>query len=280
MYIIVVICIVIGLLIYTSKSHKEKLIQSAHFNQYIHSIHPHIFQFKLSGKCKSSKDCKQAYIQCLTAIPHTYRHLLNLYSSHMASCFRRNQLSALSLYRTRFLMSTYSLEMGMPFTLDSYIILNDEYLKRKSSLFIDFTFLEILIHEKIHIIQRQHQSKFDEFYKAYYPFLHDTISIHALPESLKKVHMTNPDSNFKIWIYTNGVQSYIPLLKAVSPGVLEEVAYNVQNLNETVSIESLISPSFHTHSMYHPNEIFACYVAQKLLNNNLNKTITHFLNSL
>ena len=64
-----------------------------------------------------------------------------------------------------FLISKTGLEMNMPYTLSNYIVINEKSIKNLSQFNeISDNFVNTLIHEKIHIIQRINQAQFNEFY--------------------------------------------------------------------------------------------------------------------
>ena len=133
------------------------------------------------------------------------------------------------------------------------------------------TMVETIIHERLHIIQRRYQDKFNDFYRGNYHFLMNEFPLYSLPDELKKIYMTNPDSNFKIWTYEIDNKEYIPLLvlKTHTPS---QIGYNINNYDDQIKLSENMS--------YHPNEKFAHEVAHKIFNNILDLKTEKFLKSL
>ena len=91
--------------------------------------------------------------------------------------------------------------MNMPYTLSNYIVINEKSIKNLSQFNeISDNFVNTLIHEKIHIIQRINQAQFNEFYKKNYSFIYKKIHIKEVPLQYRKIYMSNPDSNKDFWL--------------------------------------------------------------------------------
>jgi hypothetical protein len=168
----------------------------------------------------------------------------------------------------KFLISRNNLEMSMPFTIDNMIVIPEKEISTIS--------VSTLIHEKIHILQRKNQDKFNNYYKKLYPFLFNKIDNKIIPNELEKRHMTNPDANNTYWIYRIHNKLWLPLL--ISEKIDEhciEMAYPVLFVNNNVMIDvsnptklrNLFPNMDKNISLYHPNEIFACQLSSTIVNN-------------
>merc|ERR1712127_641067 len=133
------------------------------------------------------------------------------------------------------------------------------------------TMIETIIHERLHIIQKLYQKKFNKFYRRNYDFIMNEFPLYSLPGELKKIHMNNPDSNFKIWTYRIDSREYIPLL-VFKYNTLSQIGYNIDNHSDQVKLTKEMS--------YHPNEKFAHEVAHKIFNNRLDYQTKEFFKSL
>ncbi len=152
------------------------------------------------------------------------------------------------------------LEFGMPFTLADVILLPS--LDKIGNL------SRILVHEKIHVLERQFSSQFNQFL------------IHKLDFRLVKregklpfIPFSNPDGlqlDRASWIFYNEMEGiwYCPFLTIDKRGILNKLAVSVKFINnntvkitnrvkEVVSLLSKKFPSCPTHHLYHPYEIMA-----------------------
>jgi hypothetical protein len=116
------------------------------------------------------------------------------------------------------LLKTRNLELNLPCTISNYILFPESQLKTKNWDRIK----ETLMHEQIHILQRQYQDKFNEFYKQLFnnPRYNNTrgYGYHLLPIKKKLVdysaleiehiQIQNPDEDDTEWLiydhYLNG----------------------------------------------------------------------------
>lgn len=239
-----------------------------HYSKYIQSIDKNMYQYKVPIY-NNTGDFSSIYSSCLVMPTPKYIPLLQHYiwlCNNILSTYPH-----LNKYSWNILMSIHSLERDMPFTIDTYIIIPESTLQRLyTTNGISKQFINTLIHEKIHVIQRYNQSTFDSLYlRIYSDFLYKPICIKSLPSNIAKIYMTNPDSNSTIWIYKINNIQYIPLLIKTNNG-LREIAYNM-NTRETTSLDVIkkkfgFSPSI---SFYHPNEIYASHMTEQILKNKL-----------
>ena len=272
---------------------KEELMESEHFNKYIDSVHLNMYPIKVSNY---KNNFKKEYADLIAVVPDEYLDTLDKEVETASDLISKADIKVLDDKDWNIMVSKKGLEMDMPFTLDKFIIIpidtlqfyNAKYmiknkpLKKDSKSYFN-AFTKTLIHEKIHVLQRKYQDKFNEFYKNQYKFVEVyPKQSYDIPEELKKVYMTNPDSNFDMWVYKYNSKKYLPLI-TVSNGQLSEIGYNINNYNDIIEIkkvkidEDLLQPFY---SQYHPNEIFACDLTEQIANDNIKEEYKEFLNSL
>lgn len=132
-------------------------------------------------------------------------------------------------FTPKYEMSVDNLEQNRPFTLDGTIIIPQQRLSRLHS--IDDDFLQTLIHERVHIVQRYNQRKFDDFYRRVY--------------RLKKIGTmknVNPDANTDDW-----------------------------RLEDNLVADHLSDNLVADHLSDHPNELFAYAVAPAITRGESNR---------
>ena len=243
-------------------------ISSDHFKNYMDAIHRDIYHIK----CPSYKtNFVLEYSKNIIKLPVKYKALTDSYTN--AANKLTGEFKIFKKVPWTILVSINNLEMSMPYTLGNSIIIPLRTIKDLYTTFIhghiNNNFVNTLIHEKLHIIQRNNQRIFDEFYKTNYKFLDKKLN-EPLPENLHKITMTNPDSNNSIWIYKLENKRIIPLLIYANNSVTE-IGYNIENHNDITYLRNIkTSLGFSNNtSIYHPNEIFACEVAHHIMDNNL-----------
>ena len=96
--------------------------------------------------------------------------MLVFYVNKIKIIFVKNGLNNLNKFSWKFIQSINNLEDSMPYTFDDKIVFSEKQLDKELNNFlagnIDNRFIETLIHEQIHVIQRQNQSKFNSYYKV------------------------------------------------------------------------------------------------------------------
>jgi len=262
--------------IFTEGLENYTLKTSKNFDRYINNIDPALYKVKIGIEGQTKNDFKKSYLSHMKNIPLNKKDIISLYTKDMNAKFLNSGLEKISETKTNYIMSTNNLEMKMPFTLDNYIIFNKMFLDKLEN-YTESKILETFIHEKLHTIQRKNQKVFNDFYKTFYTFLHKSIELEKLPKDIKKLHMTNPDNNFDLWLYSINNKVYLPVLEIKDNG-LHEFAYNYNNYNEKQSLNEILKYS--KTSQTHPNELFAYEVASQIINNKLDTKIKDFLNSL
>jgi len=191
-----------------------------------------------------------------------------------------NKLLALSI-SWKILISKNNLEGGMPFTIDNYVIIPDKLINSIS--------INTLLHEKIHILQRNYQDKFNKFYKQIYPFLYMMKDNRIIPNELDKINMTNPDSNNTYWIYYIYNKLWLPLLIYDKKyNTFKELAYPIIfnkkimiDIYNPTELNKLLPNIDNRFSLYHPNEIFACQLSHDIIEKRpVDNRIMEFLKTL
>lgn len=288
---------------------------SNHFVNYLESIHFDMHSKKINNSgilwnsiknlscSKKYSHLKKEYISKLKKVPQKYIYMLSFYTNKCDKLLKRFKI--FFKYDWDFLMSVDGLELNMPFTIDKKIILPKYLLE---SIYLDFknnfdvkmivssdflanqklnfkpdnNFINTLIHEKIHIIQRFNQNTFNSFYKNEYKlFLGNRFNERSIPEYIAKKHMNNPDSNNQYWIYIDNNNPndkyYLPLLIYKNK--------NVRNYGYFFKSKKLKNINYHRKklgfkkdvSFYHPNEILACELSRQLIENKVSKSYSKFL---
>lgn len=264
------------------KNYSLNIAKSNHFNDYIQSVHKNMYKIKVNNTKSSYSDFKYNYLNSLYKLDNKFNSMLMQY---IIKCnILLNKLPIFKKYKWKFLLSTNNLEMNMPFTIDDTIIipenlLNSIYIKYIRDKTLSDNFINTLIHEKIHIVQRFNQYKFNKFYKSRYSFV-QKIYKGNLPDSIAASHMNNPDSNNQLWEYKLNNKLYYTLLKYENNDN-KSVGIDINN-GDLIDLD-LIKTGLGFKkdiSIYHPNEIFACEVAKKVQKKNLNNKDMRFLKTL
>ena len=135
--------------------------------------------------------------------------------------FNRRHNSKYSMFVSDFassmkwnLLKTRNLELNLPCTISNYIIFPESQLRMKNWENIK----ETLMHEQIHILQRQYQDRFNEFYRQLFnnPRHNNTrgYEYHLLPIKkelvdytaleIEHIQIQNPDEDDTEWIIYDG----------------------------------------------------------------------------
>ena len=259
---LIVILSIIVILLY-----RNKLLLSPNFYRYIYNVHPKMFKVKTNTIFNLSYSNRILFL---------FSYLMNIRKPiTKESLILKKKMTKVYLMMgkktyVKFLISKH-LEMTMPYTIGNYIVIDENKIESIST--------ETLLHETFHIIQRNNQTKFNAFYKSYYPFLHDRFPLEKLPNKLKEKYMTNPDSNFDIWTYKINGKIYIPILEYKKGGLIENL-YLQSNIDASpIKINQVLHYGKHV-SLYHPNEIFACETAHQIMNNKLHYKIKELLKKI
>lgn len=253
---------------------------------YINTIHPYQYNNKINAERNtivSKHQFMDLYLASLQTPSTKYNELLNIHKKYTIDIFSRNNLSNLVKYiqDTNIIMSVNDLEGGMPFTIGNTIILSDMFMEKyyndwvNNNKSIQINFIETLLHEYLHIIQRKKQSLFDSYYKKHYNYLVKQFSITNMERNIQKIHMTNPDSNNTFWTYKKNGNIYIPILYKDNNKYIPYVVKQKQLIkhkhsnNMYVERKPLVDIFNKIHGFvnvsYHPNETFAYRVSKSLI---------------
>lgn len=279
-----ILIIIIFLMIKFKGNNFVESFEINHLDRYLDNIHPQQYNVKVKNKngVHSKAEFVKIYKKCIKPIPNKYYDMLNSYTQKIDSIFKKKNLD--NLIKPWEFKISENLEGKMPYTFSNCIVIdknhiNDEFDEYKLSGINKF-FLELLIHEKTHIIQRNNQLRFDEYYFINYPFVYSKFPCENLPDKLKKIYMTNPDSNFHMWKYKYRNIIFYPLLVGTDKR-FKECGFKCDTLEElNMSIIKKHYDINHKASFYHPNEVFACQFSENILNNNIDYSIIQLVNSL
>ena len=184
------------------------------------------------------------------------------------------------------------LEKGMPFTLGQFIYLPEHFIDNMININNQhkLKIYEVLIHEKIHILQRNNQQFFNNFYIKKLNYIYSNININ---KKWKMLHFKNPDGLDINWILKSKNQYFLPLLICKNHTIEEIVIkLNYKNKKFFTTNENILankSKLFKYYpkniGKYHPNEIVAYILPKIILNTqtftkNIDIIFTEFLNSL
>jgi hypothetical protein len=320
----------------------DHIAAQPHLEMYLASLHVRDLLSKLgmdpnSPQAIDSNALLQEYTSRFRMITKNRdKVILAFYTKLADSYFAKHGFRKALKIPWQIVASIRRLEQGMPYTIGDAIVLpysmirdilifheknfekGKDTLAHTSSIIPVKAFLEVLIHEKWHVIQRLHQDLFNEFYPRLFPFmapfLPDTSDTLDFLRSSTVLHYTeNPDSNQLLWYYivpdakTQTVKTILPYM-ALVPGPTTSgyrTCAPVQSalflpLNDEEAIESYIplqSLSFimwqrllpfpiselQDGSLYHPNELFASWMASQLITaevGHLHEDVVQFLNTI
>lgn len=217
------------------------------------------------------------YIDNILNFTSKEKKILRYYVKYINKlCKKYNKISQ----NWNFIKISYIIDNSMPFTLDKYIFLSDKFLESMLiSKTLKINFLDTLIHEKIHIIQRFNQNLFNKFYINNLNIIYsDKLQI---TDYWKKRHYKNPDGLDVNWIYKNNNNYYLPLLvmndnnKNLLEEIIIELDSNLKTTKNYTNIkEFILFKNIPNNIMvYHPNESVAYILPKIILNSYLPKKI-------
>jgi len=176
---------------------------------------------------------------------------------------------------------------GASFTLGKFIFISQNSINngisyyRKHNKFKKYT-LGTFIHEKIHILQRYNQQRFDKFYHLEFPFMKKVSSLPpTIYQHIYTNNLTNPDGLDLRWTYidSSSKQRYYPYVafdqnktnsmyeKAVDSSMK---LHNLNDLNLLKDITKKL-PKYKTNPLgiYHPNELIAHLLDKQIVDGNV-----------
>ena len=216
------------------------------------------------------------YIKHFLPFTSLEKKTIKLYVDYINS--KSSKYPCISSTQWRFIKFSNILEKYMPFTLGQYIFLPEFFLDKMDKNINSSNFLnncETLLHEKFHIIQRNHQHEFNELYPKVFGCQH--IKNLKLNHYWKSKHLSNPDGLDINWIYQFNNSYYLPILtfnlekrNIESIGIkLKKTKKGFYTLNSYIKLRDIDQlRDYRKHiSLYHPNEIMACVLADIILKN-------------
>ena len=162
------------------------------------------------------------------------------------------------------------IEISMPFTLQDCIFITENLLQNSN-------ITNILIHEKIHTIQRKLSSSFYNLYTTYLGYIPANIII---TKNWKKLIFVNPDGVHYQFVFPYLDKFFLPMLILnVQTNLPEEIVILLKKENNQYIttntywlLHQLKNSLFKDYpkniSLYHPNEISAEIIATIITNNN------------
>lgn len=222
----------------------------------------------------SRKQFIDAYRNQLFLFTAKEEEVLQAYASKADLFFSRYGFKQFKRVPWQFIGSV-GLESDMPFTLGDFIIVSVKKVRKLVRMFekgmIQDSFVNTMIHEKMHIFQRLFSKRFEMFYnKQYKQFIGRQLLFKDLPQSLQNKCMLNPDNNGTVWTYFIEGKEYYPVLEKSLFG-FQTIGYEVGNINHSILLKSYQLED-------HPNEIFAYNVVKNIKNSKEN--YIRFLNIL
>jgi len=110
-----------------------------------------------------------------------------------------------------------NIEFSFPFTIGNTILLSKEYILTKNNTKL----IKTLIHEKIHINQRNNQKIYNEMYKTIFKNIIE-INPNNLESSNQNI-ITNPDANNSVWLIKhNGNLYLVPYIYSPENGLVSK----------------------------------------------------------
>lgn len=258
--------------------------KSEHLKEYLNSVNPNMYTTKVLMNGPVTKEIFiKKYSNSIVPINGIYVKMMDNYTIKCNKLLTRYPV--FGKYKWNFMMSINNLEKDMPFTIDQYIILPEVLLKQIYENYkhghYKTDFINTLIHEKIHVIQRFNQVKFDKFYTEYYKHFLVKKYTGTIPADLDKHYMTNPDSNNSVWLYTIKNHTYLPLLIHENKE-FKSNAYNLENLDDIIDLDIYKYDLGYKYniSFYHPNEVFACEMSDYIISQMYSNICDKFIKDL
>lgn len=279
---IYILCMIIFLsyLYFSIDKQRGKMNDSLH--HYLFYIPRSLYQYKLpKHTIHDQKSFITIYKSCIQDIPKQYLFMIRQSKMMCSIIEEKNKIMSLLNLNFECKMSTHNLENKFTFTINHWIVFNETtlqkmYLKWKKGDDM-MSFVELMLHEKIHILQRNIQNRFDEMYPIWYPYVNHCLSIQDCPLWIQRHHMLNPDTNLSLWTYVIDNKVYYPYFCKIKH---LELAHHPSH-KKPILLSSILKQDLR-YGLHHPNETFAVQVSQSLTGNkHLNyRALVRFLQSL
>lgn len=150
----------------------------------------------------TDKDCREAFSKGVREFTEEDKEIITRYVAVIDS-FMPVEFPALAAIPWSFILLCDSLEAGFPDTRDGHVILSEKFLRalnewkdKQSSMF--FVGLEVLIHEKVHVLQRINPAKFEQFYLNTWGFR--KVAIPKLHDLIQERILVDPDAPSHEWV--------------------------------------------------------------------------------
>ena len=217
------------------------------------------------------------YIKHFLPFTSLEKNTIKLHIDYINS--KSSKYSCISSTQWRFIKFSNILEKYLPFTLGQYIFLPEFFLDKMDKNINSSNFLnncETLLHEKFHIIQRNHQHEFNKLYPNVFGCQH--IKNLELNHYWKSKHLSNPDGLDINWIYQFNNSYYLPILtfnlekRSIKEDIgvkLKKTKKGFYTLNSYIKLRDIDQLRDYPKniSLYHPNEIMACVLSKMILKN-------------
>lgn len=248
---------------------------------YIKNINKYQIPNKTSFQLKKDSSLDEIlnfYVTSTSKFTDYEKYMLSKYTKIIDKYIHSGSL--LHTFDWKFVKLDKSIEYGMPFTSGKLIFFSSVFL---NNLHNAEECIEIILHEKIHICQRYHQSIFDRFYKDSL-----NISMKKIPicEYWEKLNFTNPDGISLKYIYkdTSG-KEYLPML--IQKRKLQKILIPIYN-NKLLKIYYNINDvpiNFFKYlpkdvCLYHPNEVTASLLPKIILKKKIHPFVIQMFSSI
>ena len=163
-------------------------------------------------------------------------------------------------------LTNKNIEEGLPHTHINTIVLSTDFFNNSEEQQIT-----TLIHEKIHVFQKQNKNKTDKLYNSY-----NFKKEHKNNSNLRR---TNPDLND--YIYSYNEKSFYSNYKKNSNNLKDiEIIIENNNNSDNNSDNTFNIDDFNEepNKYEHPDEIFAYLLTEKIINNDFNNNDNKLIN--
>lgn len=194
-------------------------------DNYFESMYPMEMSAKTGMKMKGTKlqdmrkECKSRYQNAVLEFNEQDQNTINTLIKDIHPKLK-SSYPKLAALPWSFIKIQNHIEGGMPHTRDLHIIFSERTLQQMTQFiqnknkFAYHRFIQLLIHEQVHVLQRLEQSLFDSLYKDTWGFK-KAKSIQSC-KWLEIYHLSNPDGVECNWVFpiknTNTLQYYLPLV--------------------------------------------------------------------
>ena len=193
--------------------------------------------------CKNIEDCKEKYKNNIILFTEEEKRKLSILTNKANQELKLFQ----NLYNLpwKFSRVTNKIDNGLPHTHGDTIFLSDK--------FFDNDNINILIHEKIHVYQKKYPKKTNKLYKLY--------NYEKLNKITNGKRRANPDLNDFDYKHNGKI-------------IYSEYTDEASSLSDI----KLVNSNRDSHQNEHPDEYFAYFITDKILNKNFNEEDNEIIN--